>query len=55
VTVLWLDPESGRKSLFICGGIYLLAYLYYRFVLMRRPGGWRLKGPEDIDAATSQR
>lgn len=52
VVVLWLDPESGRKSLFICGGIYMLAYLYYRFVLMRRPGGWALKGPEDIDAAT---
>lgn len=55
VTVLWLDPESGRKSLFICSGIYLLAYGYYRFGLMRRPGGWTLQGPEDIDAATTDR
>ena len=53
VTVLYLDEESGRKSLFICAGIYLLAYCYYRFVLMRRPGGWRLRGPADIDAATA--
>ena len=53
VTVLWLDPDSGRISLFICAGIYLLAYLYYRMILMSRPGGWRLRGPEDIDAATA--
>ena len=46
----WLDPESGRKSLLICSGIYLLAYCYYRFVLMRRPEGWVMTGPEDIDA-----
>jgi len=51
VVVLWLDPEAGRKSLFICTGVYLLAYCYYRFVLMRRPGGWAMTGPEDIDAA----
>ncbi|MFX9089425.1 APC family permease, partial [Acinetobacter baumannii] len=35
--VLWLDAETGRKSLFICAGAYLLAFCYYRFVLMRRP------------------
>jgi amino acid transporter len=52
VVVLWLDAESGRKSLFICGGIYALAYCYYRFVLMRRPGGWVMTGPQDIDAGT---
>jgi amino acid transporter len=52
VVVLWLDPESGRKSLFVCTGIYLIGYCYYRFVLMRRPGGWRMTGPEDIDAVT---
>jgi amino acid transporter len=51
VVVLWLDPEAGRKSLFICTGVYLLAYCYYRFVLMRRPGSWAMTGPEDIDAA----
>jgi amino acid transporter len=53
VVVLLLDRESGRKSLFICGGVYVLAYLYYHFVLMRRPGGWAMQGPEDIDAATA--
>jgi hypothetical protein len=41
--------------LFICTGVYVLAYLYYRFVLMRRPGGWVMSGPEDIDAATAAR
>ena len=55
IVVLWLDKESGRKSLFICAGVYLLAYCYYRLVLMRRPGGWTLKGPEDIDASTAAR
>jgi amino acid transporter len=52
VIVLWLDPESGRKSLFVCSGLYVLAYCYYRFVLMRRPDGWIMTGPEDIDAET---
>jgi amino acid transporter len=55
VVVLWLDPESGRKSLFVCSGIYVLAYCYYRFVLMRRPGGWVMTGPEDIDAEAAAR
>lgn len=55
VVVLWLDPESGRRSLFVCAGVYVLAYCYYRFVLMRRPGGWSMVGPEDIDAATGTR
>ncbi len=52
VVVLWLDPDNGRQSLFICGGIYLLSFAYYRFVLIRRPGGWRMTGPADIDART---
>jgi amino acid transporter len=52
VVVLWLDPESGRKSLFVCAGVYALSYCYYRFVLRRRPGGWVMTGPEDIDAST---
>ena len=55
VIVLWLDPESGRKSLFVCSAVYILAYCYYRFVLMRRPGGWVMTGPDDIDAETAQR
>lgn len=55
IVVLWLDPESGRKSLFLCSAIYVLAYCYYRFVLMRRPEGWVMTGPEDIDAATGNR
>ena len=50
VVVLWLDPETGRKSLFIRSGTWIAAYCYYRFVLMRRPGGWALTGPADIDA-----
>jgi amino acid transporter len=55
IVVLWLDPESGRKSLFVCSGVFLLAYCYYRFVLMRRPGGWVMTGPEDIDAEIGER
>jgi amino acid transporter len=51
IVVLWLDPGAGRNSLWVCGAVYLAAYAYYRFVLMRRPGGWRLRGPEDIDVA----
>jgi amino acid transporter len=53
--VLWIDPETGRKSLLICSTLYLLAYCYYRFVLMRRPGGWVMTGPEDIDQETAER
>ena len=55
IIVLWIDPETGRKSLLICSTMYLLAYCYYRFVLMRRPGGWMMTGPEDIDAAAQHR
>jgi len=51
IVVLWLDAEMGRKFLFVCAGVYVLAFLYYRFVLMRRAGGWRLTGPADIDNA----
>lgn len=53
--VLWIDPETGRKSLFVCMAIYALAFSYYRLVLKRRPGGWTLIGPEDVDAAASRR
>lgn len=54
VIVLWLDAETGRKSLFVCASIYLLANCYYRFVLTRRPGGWRMRGPDDIDALAAR-
>lgn len=50
VVVLWLDAEAGRKSLFITAGLYMAAFAYYRLVLARRPGGWALTGPADIDA-----
>ncbi|WP_394762520.1 APC family permease [Phenylobacterium sp.] len=54
VCVLWLDAESGRKSLFICAGVYMLAYAYYRLVLMRRSEGWVMTGPEELDALVGQ-
>ncbi|WP_022980988.1 hypothetical protein, partial [Ideonella sp. B508-1] len=54
VVVLWLDADSGRKSLFLCSAVWVLSYLYYRFVLMRRPGGWRMTGPSDIDAMVAK-
>ena len=47
--VLWLDPDAGRWSLFVCSGVWLLAFSYYRLVLLRRPGGWKMRGPADID------
>ncbi len=50
VVAQWVDKDVGRPSLFICTGTYALAYLYYRFVLMRRPIRWQMVGPEDIDA-----
>jgi amino acid transporter len=50
VVAQWLDKDAGRPSLFIWIGNYGLAYLYYRFVLMRRPVRWQMVGPADIDA-----
>jgi amino acid transporter len=50
IVVLWLDADVGRKSLLVCSGVFVLSFLYYRFVLMRRPGGWTMTGPADIDA-----
>jgi amino acid transporter len=55
LAVLWLDAETGRKSILICGGVFLLSYCYYRFVLMRRPEGWIMTGPDDIDAMAGVR
>jgi hypothetical protein len=50
VAAQWLDRDIGRPALLIWLGIFLLSYLYYRLVLMRRPTGWRMEGPRDIDA-----
>jgi amino acid transporter len=50
VVAQWLDRDVGRPSLLCWLVIFALSYLYYRFVLMRRPEGWRMEGPRDIDA-----
>jgi amino acid transporter len=50
IAALWVDRDIGRPSLFIWVGINAFSYSYYRFVLMRRPEGWRMEGPRDIDA-----
>lgn len=34
------DPDAGRPSLFIMGAIVVIAALWSRFVLEKRPGGW---------------
>ena len=34
------DPDAGRPSLLIMGVIVIIAVLWSRFVLERRPGGW---------------
>jgi amino acid transporter len=54
LVVQWIDTAVGRPSLFFCTGAMVMCYLYYRLVLMRRPQGWRMTGPEDIDAQTSR-
>ena len=46
----WLDKDVGRPSILICLGLYGASFLYYWFVLMRRPHGWSMRGPQDIDA-----
>jgi amino acid transporter len=50
VIAQWIDKDVGRPSLVIWVGIYGSSYLYYRYVLMRRPQGWSMRGPQDIDA-----
>jgi amino acid transporter len=52
VIVMGMD-DMGRKSMAISIGVWILAFCYYRFVLMRRPGGWQLIGPEDVDRAAA--
>jgi hypothetical protein len=54
VIVLWTDPDSGRPSLFICSGLYVVGYLYYRLALARRAEGWQMTGPADVDSVTRQ-
>jgi amino acid transporter len=34
------DPDIGRPSILILGGVVAAAALWHRFVLRRRPGGW---------------
>ena len=46
-----LFPGLGVLIIYVC--VYLLAYAYYRFVLMRRPERWTMVGPEEIDAAVA--
>ncbi|MGH8297090.1 MAG: APC family permease [Steroidobacteraceae bacterium] len=36
----WRDPDAGRPSLLILGGLLVAALAWYYFVLRRRPGGW---------------
>lgn len=36
----WADPQAGRPSLLILGGLTLVSLTWYRLVLGRRPGGW---------------
>jgi amino acid transporter len=50
VAAQWVDRDIGRPALLIWLGIYCASFLYYKLVLMRRPGGWRMEGPRDIDA-----
>jgi amino acid transporter len=50
IATLWVDRDIGRPALFIWVGISAFSLAYYRFVLMRRPEGWRMEGPRDIDA-----
>ncbi|HTY93815.1 MAG TPA: APC family permease [Steroidobacteraceae bacterium] len=52
VTAQWLDRDVGRPSLVLWLGIFTASYLYYRFVLLRRPRGWRMAGPVDVDTHT---
>lgn len=42
----WLDPAEGRPGLFAALGVAVAAAAYYLLVLKRR-GGWVLRGPED--------
>ncbi len=41
----WQDADTGRTGELIVAADIIVALLYHRLVLMRRPGGWRLVGP----------
>jgi amino acid transporter len=45
----FMDVEAGRPGLLFTLGLLVCASLYYCFALMRRPGGWSLAGPADLD------
>ena len=34
------DPDAGRPSLLIMGAIAIVAVIWSKFMLERRPGGW---------------
>lgn len=36
----WADSQAGRPSLIALGAVLLVALMWHRLVLMRRPGGW---------------
>ena len=55
VVASWIDTDVGRPALFIMLAQYVVAFLYYKLVLMRRPLGWRMEGPQDIDAVAMGR
>ncbi len=41
----WQDAETGRTGELVVAGTIVAALLYHRFVLARRPGGWRMVAP----------
>ena len=43
----WLDPLTGRPSIFVTLGFAVMSGGYYALVLRRR-GGWEFRGPEDL-------
>jgi L-asparagine transporter-like permease len=49
IYVFWLnftDPVIGRPSLGVTVGVMVAAALYY-FLVLRRRGGWVLRGPDE--------
>ena len=42
----WLDPDTGRPSLFANAAVLLFWLLYY-YAIVRRRGAWDLQGPHD--------
>jgi amino acid transporter len=46
-----LDAEVGRPSTLLLGGALVVALLWHRFVISRRPGGWAPRVEQDLQAA----